>query len=68
MVHLDIRFMEGRTTEVKGELSRRCLEILEDAFAKAGEGRSLQISVAVGDLERATYAKYPPGTIPTAGT
>ena len=64
MVHLDIRFMEGRSTQAKASLSERCLEILEEAFSKAGEGRQLQISVAVADLERATYSKLPPGTIP----
>jgi 5-carboxymethyl-2-hydroxymuconate isomerase len=64
MVHLDIRFMEGRTTDAKAALSARCLEILKDAFGASGDGRDLQITVAVADLERATYSKHPSGTIP----
>ena len=66
MVHLEIRFMEGRSTEAKAELTARCLEILRDAFATAGEERQLQISVEISDIDRATYSKFPAGTIPPA--
>lgn len=66
-VHLSIELMEGRSTEVKAEVSDRCLAILDAAFARAGEDRNLQITVAVSDLERATYRKLPKGTIPNPG-
>lgn len=64
-VHLDIRLMEGRSDEVKEEISNRCLMLLTDTLKDAVDRRNLQITVSVSDLERATYAKHPPGTIPT---
>lgn len=64
-VHLSIELMEGRSTEVRAEVSEQCLAIVEEAFSSAGAGRNLQITVAVSDLERATYRKIPRGTIPT---
>ena len=63
MVHLDIRLMEGRSDETKADLSRACLDILTGAFARAADGRTLQTTVAIEDLDRATYAKDPEGTI-----
>ena len=66
--HLEIRLMEGRSTEVKAEISSQCLEVLVAAFGHATTDRDLQITAHVTDLARATYAKYPPGTIPDAAT
>ena len=66
--HLEIRLMEGRSTEVKAEISARCLEVLVAAFGDISPNCDLQITVHVTDLERATYAKHPPGTIPDAST
>ena len=63
-VHLSIELMEGRSTEVKAAVSDQCLAIVDDAFSRAGKGRNLQITIAVSDLERATYRKIPEGTIP----
>ena len=62
--HLDIRLMEGRSIEVKQEASSRCLVLLTETLKDSGARRNLQITVSVSDLERATYAKHPPGTIP----
>lgn len=62
--HLDVRLMEGRTTEVKAEVSDACLSLLVSAFGAAMEGRDVQITVEVSDLERSTYSKYPPGSMP----
>ncbi|MGI9528321.1 MAG: 5-carboxymethyl-2-hydroxymuconate Delta-isomerase [Acidimicrobiia bacterium] len=67
-VHLSIELMEGRSTDVKAAVSDQCLSIVEDAFSRAGQDRNLQITVAVSDLERATYRKIPKGTIPAGGT
>jgi 5-carboxymethyl-2-hydroxymuconate isomerase len=63
-VHLDIRLMEGRSVEVREEVSNRCLVLLTETLEDASARRNLQITVSVRDLERATYAKHPPGTIP----
>ena len=62
--HLDIRLMEGRSVEVKEQISNRCLKLLIESLKDASARRNLQITVSVSDLERATYAKHPPGTIP----
>ena len=62
--HLDIRLMEGRSVEAKEEISSRCLMLLSQTLKDSGACRDLQITVSVSDLERATYAKHPPGTIP----
>ena len=62
--HLEVRLMEGRSTEVKAEVSSSCLEVLVAAFADASTNRDLQVTVHAADLEHATYAKHPPGTIP----
>ena len=59
-----VELMEGRSTEVKAGVSDQCLAIVDDAFSRAGKGRNLQITIAVSDLERATYRKIPEGTIP----
>jgi 5-carboxymethyl-2-hydroxymuconate isomerase len=67
-VALSVELMEGRSTEVKADVSDQCLSIVEDAFRSAGAGRNLQITVEVSDLERATYRKIPKGTIPARGT
>ena len=63
MVHLDIRLMEGRTTEQKAAVSQACLDILVEAFAAAAANRELQTTVAISDFDRATYAKDPAGSI-----
>jgi 5-carboxymethyl-2-hydroxymuconate isomerase len=63
-VHLDIRLLEGRSVEVKEQISNRCLKLLTESLEDASARRNLQITVSVSDLERATYAKHPPGTIP----
>jgi 5-carboxymethyl-2-hydroxymuconate isomerase len=64
--HLEVRLMEGRSTEVKAEVSSSCLEVLVAAFGEASTNRDLQVTVHVTDLDRATYAKHPPRTIPQA--
>lgn len=63
MVHLDIRLMEGRTTEQKAAVSQACLDILVDSFTEAAKGRHVQTTVAISDFDRSSYAKDPPGTI-----
>ena len=63
MVHLDIRLMEGRTTEQKAAVSRACIDILVDSFSEAAMKRQVQTTVAISDFDRSSYAKDPPGTI-----
>jgi 5-carboxymethyl-2-hydroxymuconate isomerase len=65
-VHLDIRFLEGRTPEVKHAIGAGAVELLHDHFSPAAGGSEpldLQLTVEVQDIQRATYFKYPPGTL-----
>ena len=58
-VHLDVRFLEGRSTEAKQEMGRRLLAILKECYADASQRHDLQITVEVRDIERAVYFKIP---------
>ena len=61
-LHLAIRFMEGRSIELKRQIGRGCLEILEE-FCCSPAGLELQITVEIQDIERTTYFKLPEGTL-----
>ena len=63
MVHADVALMEGRTTEAKAELAHLIMGLLAGAFEPASADRELQVTAEVRDIERATYAKQPEGTI-----
>lgn len=62
-VHLDIRFLEGRTLELQQALGERALEVLKSHFLPEPDGVELQITVDVGEIRKATYFKFPPGTL-----
>lgn len=62
-VHLDVRFLEGRTEQVRQSVGRALLQILEDQFAPVPDGLDLQITVEIGEIRKADYFKYPPGTL-----
>lgn len=60
-VHVDLLVLEGRSTQARRATSDAVLALLREAFAADGE--TLQITVNVRDIERAVYAKHPPGTL-----
>lgn len=74
-VHLDLRFLEGRSLEVQQAVGRGALEILRSHFLPGpsevgpesrGSGVSavdVQITVEVGEIRKATYFKFPGGTL-----
>ena len=62
-VHLDIRFLEGRSHQVRERVGSTALEMLRDFFAQAGEGRDLQLTVEVQEIQRTAYFKHPAGTL-----
>lgn len=62
-VHLTIRFLEGRATELKQEISRSSLRVLDEYFASSSAELDLQTTVEMQDIERATYLKIPEGTL-----
>jgi 5-carboxymethyl-2-hydroxymuconate isomerase len=62
-VHLTVRFLAGRAPELKQQIGRRCLAVLEAAFAPSLVELGLQITVELQDIERPTYFKIPEGTL-----
>ena len=60
-VHLDVRFLEGRTLEVRRALGEALLKRLVEAYGADRSG--LQVTVEITESPRATYFKHPPGTL-----
>jgi len=69
--HLDVTFLAGRSEAVKHDIGTACLAILcrhygvDCAADRADEAADehLQITVRIGDIDPALYAKHPPGTL-----
>ncbi len=58
-VHLDIRFLEGRSTEVKQAVGAQSLEVLRTWFSESDSALALQITVEIRDIDRRSYFKHP---------
>lgn len=65
-VHLDLRFLEGRPPELRRAVGEAALEILHTHFRENAAGVDLQITVEVGEIQRAGYFKFPGGTLGAA--
>jgi len=61
-VHLTIHLFAGRSTELKQQLGRQSLAVLRQHFPPSGE-LDLQLTVEIQEIERATYCKFPEGTL-----
>jgi len=61
--HLEIRFIEGRSPEVKRAIGEQCLEQLESYFAESTSSLDLQITVEILDIHKQSYFKFPKGTL-----
>ena len=55
--HLSVRIFAGRPLEVRQEIGRQMLRLLEAAYAPSLNTLDLQISVEVAEIEQATYFK-----------
>ncbi|GAA0687285.1 hypothetical protein GCM10010193_46540 [Kitasatospora atroaurantiaca] len=53
MVHLQIRMLDGRSTEAKAGLSEQALALLQEHVT----GDRLHLAVEIVDMDRATYRK-----------
>jgi len=62
-IHLDLRFLEGRSRSVKEAVGMGAVEILKNHFGPGSEGLNLQITVEIQDIQKASYFKHPPGTL-----
>jgi 5-carboxymethyl-2-hydroxymuconate isomerase len=62
-VHLQIRFIEGRTSAVKQAIGEQCLAMLKQYYSESMAAMDLQITVEIDDLLRDFYFKYPEGSL-----
>ncbi|MBC8331404.1 MAG: 5-carboxymethyl-2-hydroxymuconate Delta-isomerase [Anaerolineae bacterium] len=62
-VHLDIRFLEGRSSEIKQSIGQQCLQALRGYFGDIPKEMDLQLTVEIGDIQRQSYFKFPAGTL-----
>jgi len=58
-VHLDVRFLEGRTPEMKQKIGEELLNILKRYYLPAPDGCDIQITVELNDIQRRSYFKHP---------
>jgi len=62
-VHLDIRFLEGKSPELKRAIGKEAVDILRDWFHQSKEKSDLQITVEIREIQRDFYFKHPEGTL-----
>jgi 5-carboxymethyl-2-hydroxymuconate isomerase len=62
-IHLDIRFLEGRSLELKQRIGRLSLSWLKEYFAPSLAELELQVTVGIADIQPQTYFKIPEGTL-----
>ena len=62
-VHLDIRFVEGRSPEAIDSMGQELLKHLLSWFDVSQKSLDLQITVEIQDIQLARYFKYPAGTL-----
>lgn len=59
--HLTIRFLAGRSAEVKEQIGRQSLAVLQERLASTD--LEVQITVEIQEIDRAAYFKFPEGTL-----
>ena len=62
-IHLDIRFLEGRSDEIKRAIGEETRDTLMTWFQASVDTLDLQITVEVRDIERSFYFKFPEGSL-----
>jgi 5-carboxymethyl-2-hydroxymuconate isomerase len=62
-IHLDIRFLEGRSLELKQSIGHQSLDWLKGYFAPCLAKLELQVTVEIVDIQSQTYFKIPEGTL-----
>ena len=62
-VHLNVRFMEGRSAPLKQKMGELMKGILLETFSAAETALDLQITVEIRDIRRDEYFKHPEGTL-----
>jgi len=62
-IHLQVRFIEGRSAESKQQLGSALCELLQHHFAIDPTSTNTQVTVEVGDIKLDEYSKFPTGTL-----
>ncbi len=62
-VHVEVAFLTGRALELKQEIGRRVLQILEKCYSQPLSAHNLQITVEIRELAKELYFKIPEGTL-----
>ena len=62
-VHVDVRFLEGRSQETRNVLGRRILDITRRAFSDPNSTLDPQVTVWIREIARDSYFKFPEGTL-----
>ncbi|MFT5503949.1 MAG: 5-carboxymethyl-2-hydroxymuconate isomerase [Gammaproteobacteria bacterium] len=61
-IHLDVEFVQGRSTEVKRQIGQEALDLLKQYYADHLND-DLQITVNIRDISIEFYFKYPEGSL-----
>jgi 5-carboxymethyl-2-hydroxymuconate isomerase len=61
-IHLDVEFVQGRSTEVKRQIGQQSLDLLKQYYADHLND-DLQITVNIRDISLEFYFKYPEGSL-----
>ena len=61
-IHLEVKWLEGRSTELKSKLGNELLDLLKKHYHSSMQQHNLQITVHVIDIRRSSYFKHPKGT------
>ena len=62
-IHLELKFLEGRSEKIKIHLGQKLLAYLKESFLRADNEKSVQITVQIIDINKLFYFKYPEGSI-----
>ena len=57
-ITLNMQILDGRSDEIKRELTQMALEILIEAFPKSLAEQKCSITVQVSDIHRASYQRH----------
>ena len=61
-IHLEVKWLEGRSTELKSQLGNELLDLLKKHYHSSMQQHNLQITVHVIDILRSSYFKHPEET------
>lgn len=62
-VHLDVRFLEGRSADLKTRIANEMENTLVEWFQASNSSLDLQVTIELQDIVRSFYFKHPKGTL-----